>query len=79
MRRATAAIRVSALSDQLMDWQKTTVYPDEMLHPGMVLGAESYIGAVGGREGVELEQQVLITETDPELFSKFPFEAGLLR
>lgn len=54
-------------------------YPDEVLQPGMVLSAESYIGAVGGLEGVKLEQQVLITETGPELFSDFPFEADLLR
>ena len=45
----------------------------------MVLSAEGYIGAVGGLEGVKLEQQVLITETGPELFSDFPFEADLLR
>ena len=35
---------------------------------------ESYMGRVGGNEGVKLEQQVLITERGVELLSTFPFE-----
>ncbi|WP_420340529.1 M24 family metallopeptidase [Roseibium sp.] len=46
---------------------------------GMTICVESYIGAAGGREGVKLEQQVLVTETGIELLSRFPFEEELLR
>ena len=31
--------------------------------PGMVVSVESYIGEKGGREGVKLEDEILITET----------------
>ena len=46
---------------------------------GMTLCVESYIGAVGGHEGVKLEQQILITPDGPEPLSRFPLEAALLR
>jgi Xaa-Pro dipeptidase len=51
---------------------------DGMLDPGMTICIESYIGEVGGAEGVKLEQQVLITERGYELLSDFPFETELL-
>lgn len=52
------------------DWTDDT--PDGMLEPGMVLCVESYIGRLGGREGVKLEEQVLITETGSLTLSSFP-------
>ncbi len=52
---------------------------DGEIRPGMTLCVESYIGEEGGREGVKLEQQVLVTETGIELLSRFPFESDLLR
>jgi Xaa-Pro dipeptidase len=52
-------------------------YDGEIL-PGMTLCVESFIGAEGGKEGVKLEEQVLITETGVELLSRFPFEEALL-
>jgi Xaa-Pro aminopeptidase len=52
---------------------------DGVIEPGMTLCVESYIGEEGGKEGVKLEQQVLITETGIEILSQFPFEAELLR
>ena len=52
---------------------------DGEIRPGMTLCVESYIGEEGGKEGVKLEQQVLITETGVELLSRFPFEDALLR
>ena len=52
-------------------------YDGEVL-PGMTICVESFIGEEGGKEGVKLEQQVLITSTGNELLSKFPFEADLL-
>lgn len=51
---------------------------DGVLEPGMTLCVESYIGEEGGAEGVKLEQQLLITEDEPELLSSFPFETTLL-
>ena len=46
------------------DWTDDT--PDGVLEPGMVLCVESYIGRLGGHEGVKIEEQVLITETGNE-------------
>lgn len=51
---------------------------DGVLEPGMTLCVEAYVGAVGGREGVKLEDQVLITETGVENLTSYPFEAALL-
>jgi Xaa-Pro aminopeptidase len=45
--------------------------------PGMTICVESYIGEVGGSEGVKLEQQVLITERGHEVLSTFPLESRL--
>lgn len=52
---------------------------DGVIEPGMTLCVESYIGEEGGREGVKLVQQVLITDTGVELLSRFPLEDDLLR
>ena len=52
---------------------------DGVILPGMTLCVESYIGESGGKEGVKLEQQILVTETGTELLSKFPFEEELLK
>jgi len=49
-----------------------------VLQPGMVVSVESYIGEKGGREGVKLEEEVLVTENGPQLISRFPFEDDLL-
>ena len=51
---------------------------DGVIEPGMTLCVESYIGEVGGTEGVKLEQQVLVTDKGVELLSTFPFEDELL-
>jgi Xaa-Pro aminopeptidase len=44
----------------------------------MTLCVESFIAVEGGREGVKLEEQVLITETGVERLSTFPFEMDWL-
>ena len=47
---------------------------DGVLEEGMTICLESYIGEEGGREGVKLEQQILITATGAEVLSRYPFE-----
>ena len=52
---------------------------DGVLEENMTICIESYVGAVGGKEGVKLEHQALVTVKGCELLSKFPFEEELLR
>lgn len=58
------------------DWG--TNAPDDALQPGMVICVESYMGRLGGREGVKLEEQVLITETGHEQMTTYPLDERLL-
>ena len=51
---------------------------DGLIKPGMTLCVESFIGKEGGREGVKLEEQVIITENGVELLSTYPFELDML-
>ena len=44
----------------------------------MTISIESYIGEVGGRDGVKLEEQILITEKGPVIFSRTPYELDWL-
>jgi len=48
------------------------------LQENMVLSVEFYAGKVGKRDGVKLEEQILITKNGPELLSRYPFEEKLL-
>lgn len=48
------------------------------LQAGMVLCLESYMGAKGERDGVKLEQQLLVTDAGYELISAYPYEESLL-
>ena len=52
-------------------------YPG-VLRENMVICMESYVGAVGERDGVKLEQQVRVTREGYELLSNYPLEADLL-
>ena len=45
---------------------------------GMVMCIESYVGAEGERDGVKLEQQVLITNEGCEALSQYPWDEKLL-
>ncbi|MDH6232674.1 Xaa-Pro dipeptidase [Mesorhizobium soli] len=58
------------------DWTADT--PDGELEPGMVLCVESYIGRLGGHEGVKIEEQVLITGSGNEKLSRYPLDARLM-
>lgn len=51
---------------------------DGILEPGMVICVESYAGTPGGKEGVKLEQQILITDDGPELLSDMGFAEEML-
>ncbi len=53
-------------------------YPGQ-LEPGMVLCVEVYAGALGGKVGVKLEDQVLITDDGYENLTSYPYEERLLR
>ncbi len=44
----------------------------------MTLCVESYIGEKDGKEGVKLEQQILVKKNEIEILSKFPFEKKFL-
>jgi Xaa-Pro aminopeptidase len=58
------------------DW--AAVGSDGYLEANMVVCVESYVGRVNGREGVKLEEQVLITEEGFEVLTSYPFEDGLM-
>ena len=70
----------------LCDEYPSVRYPEDVeahgysgtFEPGMTLCVEAYIGAVGGLEGVKLEEQVLITETGCETLSTYRYEDALL-
>jgi Xaa-Pro aminopeptidase len=47
---------------------------DGVFEENMVVCVESYIGAVGGSQGLKLEQPVLITAEGPQMICDCPFE-----
>jgi len=51
---------------------------DYTLKPGMVLCVEAYIGASGGKEGVKLENEMLITKDEAIVLTPYPFDDRLL-
>ena len=55
-----------------IDWDELGY--DGTIKESMVLCVESYIGEVGGGQGIKLEQQVLITASGPELLSDYPLD-----
>ena len=58
-------------------FRNNSVY-DGVIEAGMVICVESYIGAVGERDGVKLEQQVLVTEDGVERLSTYPYAEALM-
>lgn len=59
-----------------MDWDD--VGYDGDIEPGMTLCVEAYIGHRDGREGVKLEEQVLITERGIDRLSTYGYDDELL-
>ena len=66
------------------EWPVILHSPDDEDHydgefeTGMVICVESYVGEIGGTEGVKLEDQVLITGSGPVVLSRYPYEEALL-
>lgn len=52
-------------------------YPG-VIEAGMMLCVEAYIGPVGGRDGIKLEDQVLVTENGYENLTNCPFDEKLM-
>ncbi|MGE8459895.1 MAG: dimethylsulfonioproprionate lyase DddP [Pseudomonas capeferrum] len=71
----------------LCDEYPSIRYPEDVesygyegeLQSGMALCVEAYIGEVGGRDGIKLENQLLVTETGYELLTHYPFDDSFLR
>jgi len=55
------------------------VMPGGSLEENMVVSIEFYAGKKGGKDGVKLEDQVLITREGPRLMSEYPYEEKLIR
>ncbi len=61
-------------------------YPEDLesygyegeLKAGMMLCVEAYVGAVGGKDGIKLENQLLITENGYEDLTNYPFDESFL-
>ena len=60
-----------------IDWEG--VGYDGVIDPGMVFCVESYMGEVSGKEGMKLEQQILVTDDNPELLSRYPLDLQPVR
>lgn len=58
-----------------VDWEERGY--DGVLEPGMLLCVEAYIGEVGGKDGIKLEDQVLITDSGVENLTHCPFDVKL--
>jgi Xaa-Pro aminopeptidase len=52
-------------------------YPVE-IKEGMVLAIENYVGRPGGKDGVRLEENLVVTENGYEIISKYPFDPKLM-
>ncbi|WP_060485034.1 M24 family metallopeptidase [Pseudomonas sp. NBRC 111123] len=67
---------------ELCDEYPCIRYPEDLesygyegaLQAGMALCVEAYVGVVGGRDGIKLENPLLVTETGFELLTHYPFE-----
>jgi Xaa-Pro dipeptidase len=60
----------------LKDWEAKGL--EGVIEENMTLCVETFIGPAGSREGVKLEQQVLVTAAGTRMLSSFPFEEALL-
>ncbi len=68
----------------LCDEYPGVFYPEDMafaydgtFEPNMTVCLESYVGEVGGPDGIKLEQQYLVTGNGVELLSRYPLDRRL--
>src|SRR5438093_12326174 len=52
--------------------------PDRVLEDGMALVIEVYAGEVGGRHGVKLGDEIVLTADGPRNLAPYPYCAALL-
>ena len=80
--RYGSALHGVGLADEYPSIKHKADFPikgyDGVLQAGMTLCVESFIGVAGGKEGVKLEEQVLITEDGIEQLSSYPMEESWL-
>ena len=80
--RYSSVMHGVGLADEYPSLKHWEDYPasgyDGVLEAGMTLCVESFIGVEGGREGVKLEEQVLVTEDGIEQLSGYPLEEDWL-
>lgn len=57
--------------------EKGAGMPDGEFKTNMVVSVEFYAGKKGEKDGVKLEEQILVTERGPELLARYPFDARL--
>lgn len=55
----------------------TPICGNYTLQPGMMLCVETYMGVKGAKDGIKLEDQVLITEDGVENLTRYPFDEVL--
>ncbi len=53
-------------------WERTGF--DGVIEVGNVFSVEAFVGRKDGGEGVKLEQQLVVTESGPELFDDYPLD-----
>ncbi|MBC8259509.1 MAG: aminopeptidase P family protein [SAR324 cluster bacterium] len=80
--RYSSLIHGVGLADEYPNIKHWVDYPkkgyDGLIEAGMVLCVESFIGTEGGREGVKLEEQVIVTKTGVERQSSYPFAIEII-
>jgi Xaa-Pro dipeptidase len=58
--------------------QDTQSNPDRVIREDMALVVELYVGEVGGKEGVKLGDEVLVTSSGVRVLAPYPFSDALL-
>jgi Xaa-Pro aminopeptidase len=54
--------------------QKAVGYPPVPLQAGMALALETYAGHKGGKDGVRLEEDIIVTEDGCEVLTRWPID-----
>jgi Xaa-Pro dipeptidase len=67
----------SGLADEWPAIKFDDHHPGEVM-AGMSLSVEAYVGEVGGRHGVKLEEQIIVTDGAPEIISRASHDDRLL-